>query len=86
MYAACVCLATVSFIGIVSTAVRTMVQPPFYPIDDERLTSPTCPQIPMQIRNNLDSMNYLNGPPTERFRGSLCFSMVSNTLAEDIYL
>jgi len=58
-----------------ATTMRTMVQSPLYPlIDDERdaeLASPTCPQVPIQIHNTLDSMNYLNGPPTERFRDNL---------------
>ena len=86
MYAACICIATVSIIGLLSTAVRTMGQPPLYPIDDERdARSPTCPQATTQIRNHLDPMNYLIGPPTERFRGSLCFSMDLNAFAEDIY-
>jgi hypothetical protein len=86
MYAACVCIAAVSIIGLLSTAVRTMVQPPLYPVtsDERDSTAQTCPQTPLQIRNHLDPMNYLNGPPTERFRGSLSFSKDLNALTEDI--
>lgn len=85
MYVVCICIAAVSIIGILSTAVRTMAQPSLYPvIDDER--DARCPQFPIRSHNHLDPMNYLNGPPTERFRGSLCFSMDLNALAEDIYL
>lgn len=81
MYAACVCIAAVSIIGLLATAVRTMVQSPLYPIiDDERdagLASPACPQrIPIQIHNHLDPMNYLYGPPTERFRGPCVFRWI----------
>ena len=91
MYAACVCIAAVSIIGLLATAVRTMVQAPLYPlIDDERdagLATPTCPQqIPIQTHNHFDPMNYLNGQPTEQFRGSLCFSMDLNALVKNIYL
>lgn len=88
MYAACVCIAAVSIIGILATAVRTMVQSPLYPLErDAGLASLTCPQhTPIQVHNYLDPMNYLNGPPTEKFRGSLCFSMDLNALVEVVYL
>ena len=90
MYAACVCIAAVSIVGLLAATLRTLDQSPLYPlIDHERddgLASPTCPQIPIQTHNYLDPMNYLNGPPTERFRGLLCFSMNLNALVEDIYL
>ena len=79
MYVACVCIAAVSIIGLLATVARTMVQSPLYPIiDDTALQaasrSPTCrEQVSIRIHNHLDSMNYLNGPPTERFRGSYVF-------------
>ena len=90
MYTACVCIAAVSIVGLLATTLRTMDQSPLYPlIDHERddgLAPPLCPQIPIQTHNHLDPMNYLNGPPTERFRGLLYFSMNLNALVEDIYL
>ena len=82
MYAACICLAAVSFVGLLSTAMRTMVPSPPYRVERDA----SCSQSPMQSRNHLDPMNFLNGPPTERFRGSLCFSIDLNAIAEDIYL
>ena len=84
MYAACICIAAVFIIGLLAASARTMVQSPLYPLDrDAKLVYPTCPQ---QMPDHLDSINYLNGPPTERFRGSLCFSMDLNALIEDLYL
>ena len=80
MYVACVCIA---IIGLLSATVRTMVQPSLYSVihdeSDVRRTRPTRSQI-----RNLDPMDYLIGPPTERFRGSLCFYMDLDALIEDI--
>lgn len=94
LYVACVGIAAVSIISILATAVRTMGQSALYPlVDDKRETvfqvsSQTCPQTTqtiIQTPKYLDPLNYLNGPPTDRFRGSLCFSMQS-VLTEDIHL
>jgi hypothetical protein len=94
LYAACVCIAAVSIIGLLATAVRTLGQSPLYPlIDDEReaglqVSSQTCPQTPIHtpIPQHLDPLNYLNGPPTDRFRGSLYFSMALSARTEVVYL
>lgn len=89
IYAACVCIAAVSIVGILATAVRTLGQSPLYPLmNDEReagLSSQPCSQTPIQAQKNLDSVNYLNGPPTDRFRGSLPLDRFQ-ALTEDIYL
>jgi len=77
---ACVCIAIVSIIGILARDVRTMGQSALYPlVDDKRETgfqvsSQTCPQTiqtTIQTPKYLDPLNYLNGPPTDRFRDNL---------------
>ena len=75
-YAACVCIAAVCIIGLLATTVRTLGQPSLYPIISQEseggLSLQTCPQTP----SHSDPINYLNGPPTDRFRGSICSSIM----------
>lgn len=72
-YTACVCIVAVSIVGLLATALRTLGQSPLYPLISQEKeaeipeSSQTCSQVPIHS----DPISYLNGPPTDRFRGLL---------------
>lgn len=84
IYTACVCIAAVSIFGLLATTLRTL-KSPLYPLVDEERESGRTSQMCLQTANHLDPINYLNGPPTDRFRGSLS-SMDLKAPIEDLCL
>ena len=63
LYTACLSLVIVSVVGVLGSTLWTMTLP------TARLTAEPTTQAPVQDQDPMDSLHYLRGPPTDKFRG-----------------